>query len=141
LTLPLWCSLISEFLPMFHFSKLVASRQAVAAARLVCAPLGSELLIACDTLGGPPAAERLGRFFDALRDEVLSEVAVRRELNWLRSLLALEFVCDLESEESARFAMLDPASDRVVVLCQLHDIVDELIARLPGNSAPVGARS
>ncbi len=126
---------------MFHYPELVAQRQAAGATRLVCAALGPELLVACDTLGGPPAVGRISRFFDGLRDDALSETAIRRELDWLRALLAIEFVCDIESEESARVAMLDPASDQVAALCQLHDIIDNLIARALGNSTPGRAQA
>lgn len=126
---------------MFDFPEMVPPRQAAAAARLVCAALGCEMLAACDTLGGLPAVRRLIRFLDGLRDDALSDRAVGRELNWLRSLLALEFVDDFESEEAARFFELDPASEQVAGLCQLHDVIHDLVARLPGSPAPAGAHA
>lgn len=80
-----------------------------------------------ELFGGPKAARGLLDFLSCLQNRASSEKQIRKELCWIRSLLALEFVDNLESEEASCFAMIDPASDVVSDLCILHDQLDELL--------------
>lgn len=104
-----------------------AADSIVPSAELFCAVHGSDLLMAAELLGGPKAARRLLNFLSRLQNRVSWEKQIRKELCRIRSLLALECVDDLESEEASCFAMIDPASDVVSDLCILHDQLDELL--------------
>lgn len=112
-----------------------AADSIVPSAELFCAVHGSDLLMAAELLGGPKAARRLLNFLSRLQNRVSWEKQIRKELCWIRSLLALECVDDLESEEAACFAMIDPASDVVSDLCILHDQLDELLETMDADIA------
>jgi len=78
-------------------------------------------------LGGPTALMRLQRFRRALSAPKPKYDRLHRELNWLCDLLNLEHVGDFESEESGRFAMIDPTDDAVWMICVLTDIAQGLL--------------
>ena len=70
---------------------------------------------------------RLQRFRRALSAPKPKYDRLHRELNWLCDLLNLEHVGDFESEESGRFAMIDPTDDAVWMICVLTDIAQGLL--------------
>ena len=62
---------------------------------------------------------------------------MRRELWWLHGLLTLKNVHDIESEEAARFSLIDPADPRVAEICALADALHEQIDELASEPADV----
>ena len=116
---------------MFHMN--------IAAALLVLLAWLSEhaeaLMNASALLGGPRAFSRTARLLDDLRREPALNTRVRRELQALRDLLALEHVDDPERDESAWFALIDPADPVVYDLCMLRDGLEALLGDLPEPNA------
>lgn len=93
------------------------------------------LMNASALLGGPRGFSRTARLLDDLRREPALNTRVRRELNALRDLLALEHVDDPERAESAWFALIDPADPVVYDLCVLRDELEALLGDLPEPNA------
>lgn len=100
------------------------------------------LMNASQLLGGARAARRTARLLDDLRREPSLNTRVRRELQALRDLLALEHVDDPDREEGAFFALLDPADPVVYDLCMLKDGLEGHLSALPapGATSPAAGR-
>ena len=52
---------------------------------------------------------------------------LQHELSWLCDLINLEIVGDIDSEESATFALIEQNDDAVCTICVLTDISQSLI--------------
>ena len=113
------------------------SGDALTHVRIFLAALGAEVVRAACTLGGPGAEARALRLLERVRDGTPSIGQVRRELDWLWSLLTLARVDDLESVEAACFACLDPASDEVAALCELTEELAALFERIGAPKCPI----
>ena len=96
------------------------------------------LLCAAELLGGSAAARRCARLLAEIGAAVGLTRRMRRELWWLHGLLMLENVNDIESEESACFAAIDPEDPRVAEVCALADMLRGEIDALPAPK-PMGA--
>lgn len=97
---------------------------------------------AAKLLGGPSATRRCARLLSDIGTAVAPTRRLRRELDWLHGLLTLENVHDIESEEAARFSLIDPADPRVAEICALADALRDQIEGLaskPANVAGVAA--
>ena len=81
-------------------------------------------------LGGAQAARRFDRLASALFDASRLTQRLRRELDWLMSLLTLERVDVFDCEEAACFAAIDPASPAVDEICLLTDALQERLEAL-----------
>ncbi|MBR9892043.1 hypothetical protein [Salipiger bermudensis] len=102
-----------------------------------------DLQHACLLIGGPPALQRLQRFRRALAIAERLSSSHRRELAWLKRLLANDFLPDLGFEEDAFHAEVDPSDPAIYTLCELVEAIDALITELgqPGQSAAVSKRN
>lgn len=85
------------------------------------------MLNAAALLGGPSAHRRCLRFLSDLADSVSLSRRLKLELVWLHRLLSLENVGDPDSEETARFAMLDLLDPRVEEICLETDRLLDLL--------------
>lgn len=114
---------------MFHDIKLAPRVPGPASTRLrvFCAALGTDLLAAAITLGGGSAERRVRDLFEGLQTATYSDRQIFSDLRWVLSLLALEGVDDLESLEAAHFTLLDPDSDEVMALCELHNTLKDFL--------------
>lgn len=90
----------------------------------------SALLNAAALLGGPSAHRRCLRMLSVISQSDSLSQALKRELVWMHKLLTLEYVDDLESEETARFAMLDVLDPRVEEICLEADRLFELLLEI-----------
>lgn len=81
-------------------------------------------------LGGAPALMRLQRLRASVATADAYTIWHRRGLEWLRDLLALEHVGDLDRDESGYFAEISPEDPAVLVICGLTDQLEALIARI-----------
>ena len=81
-------------------------------------------------LGGAQAARRFDRLASALLDALCLTHRLRRELDWLMSLLTLERVDVYDADEAACFATIDPASPAVEEICLVTDALQEHLMAL-----------
>lgn len=88
------------------------------------------MLNAAAMLGGPRAYRRCLRFLSDLAEAVSLTRRLKHELIWLHRLLSLENVGDPDSEETARFAMLDPLDPRVEEVCLETDGLFDLLVTI-----------
>jgi hypothetical protein len=86
-----------------------------------------ELQNAVLLLGGSAALMRLQRFRRALSVPKPKILHLQRELTWLCDLLSLEFVGDIDSDESGYFAAISPNDDAVWMICLLTDIAKGIL--------------
>lgn len=94
---------------------------AIAPLRTFAARHQEALLHAAGLLAGP-TGERLAQdVLDTLSRAVPLSRRDRRQIDALLDILSLENVHDLDSEEGARFALLDPAAPIVEEICLLTD--------------------
>lgn len=89
------------------------------------------LLCASELLGGPTSARRCARILMEGSTATAVTARIRRELSWLHGLLALNHVHDLDSQEAACFAEIDPADPRVEEICALADALLHELDDLP----------
>ena len=102
---------------------------------------GEPLAQAANLLGGPAAEGRARRLVGAAARAPRMSRALRREVEALHALLALEHVADPEGEEAAFFAAIDPSSPLVEDLCALTDELAGLLRELDRLAEEEGASS
>ena len=102
---------------------------------------GEPLAQAADLLGGPSAEGRARRLAGAAARAPRMSRALRREVEALHALLALENVADPDAEEEAFFAAIDPSSPLVEDLCALTDELAGLLRELDRLAEEEGASS
>ncbi|MBO9436475.1 hypothetical protein J7394_19835 [Ruegeria sp. R13_0] len=81
-------------------------------------------------LGGSSALMRLQRLRASVATADTFTSGHRRGMMWLKGLLGLEHVADINSEESGCFADLSPEDPAVPTLCLLYERLDETLARI-----------
>ncbi len=103
---------------------------------------GTAVLNAAALLGGPAAHRRCLRLVSAIAESASLSRPLRQELVWLHQLIALDHVGDPDSEETARFAMIDLLDPRVEEICleadQLFDLLVALADLDPGCDVILG---
>ncbi|QPZ91210.1 hypothetical protein [Thioclava electrotropha] len=118
---------------MFNFSSnsLHASRDpALVATRTFFQGRGTALLNAAALLGGPTAHRRCLRLLSGISESSSLATALRQELVWLHRLVCLDLVGDPETEETARFAMIDLLDPRVEEICLEADRLYDLLVAI-----------
>lgn len=88
-----------------------------------------ELQHAALLLGGRAALARTQRLLATLRMATKATTRLERELDALMSLLALDAVHDVESDEAECFAAISPSDPVVADICVLTDELRALLDR------------
>lgn len=103
---------------------------------------GSAMLNAAALLGGPTAHRRCLRLLSKISESSALTRALRQELVWLHRLVCLDLVGDPETEETARFAMIDLQDPRVEEICleadRLYDLLVAISDLDPGCDVILG---
>ena len=130
---------------MFNFSSnsVPAGRDpAIVATRIFFQEHGSALLNAAALLGGPSGHRRCLRLLSGISESSSLTRALRQELVWLHRLVCLDLVGNPETEETARFAMIDLLDPRVEEVCleadRLYDLLVAISDLDPGCDVILG---
>lgn len=99
---------------------------------------GAALETAASLLGGAQWKQRASRLRAAVGAAALSDRACLKDLKALLALLSLERVGEVEADETAYFAMVEPDDPRVHDLCLLCDRLEELVDDLSATKTPRG---
>lgn len=91
---------------------------------------GSAMLNAAALLGGPAAHRRCLRLMSQISESRSLTRSLRQELVWLHRLVSLDLVGEPETEETARFAMIDPLDPRVEEICLEADHLYDLLVAI-----------
>ena len=118
---------------MFHpsFSPVLPSRDpAIFATRSFFDEHANAMLNAAAMLGGPVAHRRCLRLLSQISESETLTKALRHELVWLHRLVSLDLVGDPETEETARFALIDPLDPVVEEICLEADRLFDLLVAI-----------
>ena len=88
------------------------------------------LLNAAAMLGGPKAHSRCLKLYGDIASAARLTRRLRCELVWLHRLLVLDFVGDLDAEETACFMQIDLCDPRVEETCLSADTLFELLVEI-----------
>ncbi|SNT74289.1 hypothetical protein [Paracoccus seriniphilus] len=118
---------------MFNYAtnSVIAGRDpALVATRTFFDEHATAMLNAAALLGGPTAHRRCLRLLSGVSESSSLTRALRHELVWLHRLVCLDLVGDPETEETARFAMIDLLDPRVEEICIEADSLYDLLVTI-----------